>query len=170
MQRLRRAFVRTLIPLSLITVFVAVPGDTVDAQVPAECDVFDTQGVSVVSDPVTGTATWTINGNGHCSGGSLSENFQVNIKGTGTSSSLGLCSSELPLTNLKLLVTATFTNSNTTITQSQIWTIPLAVQPSTVPVTIGGQTTGAGIASTRLFLKCPDAGTDAARFIWAQTL
>ncbi len=172
MRRFGRALLASALFVAATAALVVVPTSTGHTQVPMECDAFNpTNGVRIVSyDPITKTASWAVNGSGICTGGSLNENFNVSFTGVGTSTALGLCTQDLPTTDLKLFVTATFSNSNRTVTQAQVWTVPLAIQPTSVPFTVSGEAVGAGVASTRIFLKCPGSGgSDAARFVWAQT-
>lgn len=135
--------------------------------VPVVCDAFDGNGIRVT--PTSGgTYTWTVQGTGVCSGG-LPENYNVSFSGSGTTQGNGLCTQEK--TSVVLVVVATYSNSFSTFSRTLRWNVPIVVGVEAVPFLVSGDATGAGVASTRIFLKClGSGGTDAARFVWEQSI
>ena len=134
---------------------------------PLTCDVFDGGGLHV-ADNGDGTFDWTVRGSGVCTGG-FPENYSVSFTGAGTSEGNGLCTQSL--TSVALDVHAQFTNSAGTITRNLRWDIPVTPGVLAMPFVVSGDSLGAGVVSTRIFLKCSGTGgTDAARFIWEQTI
>src|SRR4051812_44782313 len=139
-----------------------------DGPLPLVCS---TAGYVNVADPASGPATWAISGAGFCTG-KMAPSFNVSFTGSGTSDSLGLCSSQPVVTNLSITVAVTISSpvDGSVWHQTQKWAIPITTFPVTDPITIstGGTTIGLGTMFTRIFAKCPGAGTPAATFDWAQ--
>lgn len=116
---------------------------------------------------------WSITGGGACPDVALPPpNTQiVNFTGSGTSDTLGLCSSSL-VTNLDILVTVQLfdTVKRTTRTIQEHWDLAISMFPIAVPFLANKGTLGAGTMVTHIFTKCPPSGTDAADFVWAQVV
>lgn len=158
-----------------VAVAIAVLGATMltgmtasDADpVPVTCDAFNGNGISVTPTG-GGTYAWSVKGSGVCSGG-LPENYSVSFTGSGTSQGNGLCTDDH--TTVVLIVAATYSNSSSTFTRTLRWNVPIVVGVAALPFLVSGDASGVGVASTRIFLKCSGAGgTDAARFVWEQTI
>jgi len=131
-------------------------------------------GTLYVTPPTAGApATWTIKGSGSCPiqlDGRPPET--VSFAGTGTSDNLGLCSTTLLVTNLRLNVTATFQPViGAPTTEQQVWSSPASLFPNATPFLISGPPSrlGAGVLLSRLLLDCTNNGTSpAANFAWVQ--
>jgi hypothetical protein len=135
--------------------------------VPVTCDAFNGNGISVTPTG-GGLYAWSVKGSGVCSGG-LPENYSVSFTGSGTSQGNGLCTQDL--TSVVLVVVATYSNSSSTFTRTLRWNVPIVIGIEAMPFLVSGDATGVGVASTRLFLRCAGSGgTDAARFVWEQTI
>ena len=125
----------------------------------------------------TAPYTWQIQGTGTCyAPGVLPARppLAVTFTGSGTSSSLGLCSSTLLVTNLVLNVTVTFTNTATgeqTVVQ-EVWYAPITTFPLATPFIVSTTPSGfagLGVTFTRIFLSCGNSGNEpSATFLWAQ--
>jgi len=125
-----------------------------------------------VAPNAAGTAwDWSISGAGACPDVALPPpNTQiVSFSGSGTSDTLGLCSSSA-VTNLNILVTVQLFDTvlRTTRTIQEHWDLAISMYPVAVPFLANQGTLGAGTMVTHIFTKCPPQGTDAADFVWTQ--
>jgi len=129
--------------------------------------------------PITGPTTWTLSGSGFCG----RVNFPVygletvNLTGSGTSDSQGLCSNTLLVTNFVMVVTANFAPvaakpaAHTTV---EVWSAPVTLFPLAMPVLVSQASdpttpAGVGIMLTHIFLQCGNGGDrPSVQFDWAQ--
>lgn len=148
---------------------VAVPSTPSGAaSLPVVCD-----GAGVVNVVPSAAATaWTISGAGTCKG-DFGGTYLMHLDGIGTSDNIGLCGDSGVVTNLNIAVTVTLTNVLTlqTKTQLQRWGSPVTTFPVASPFAVyhGGGLTGGGTIFTRIFAKCPTAGTPVASYYFAYT-
>ena len=132
--------------------------------------------------PAPGPPDWNIDGAGSCPAQTTPtapftarEPTTVRFTGAGTSDSLGICSSSLLVTNLKLNVTMTYTGAvtGTTLVEHQIWSAPVTTFPLATVFLITGDAgppaIGAGLAITHIFLQCGNGGNSpSANFTWSE--
>lgn len=143
----------------------ATPGSAVSA-VSLECV---GTGQVKVTPTGSGSTNWDVNGEGTCAGNF--DSWTVALDGSGTSDTLGLCTSDLTVSNLSIDVTLTLdpaTPGRPGETRNQNWGAPQTTFPGTTPflITEDGSLAGAGTIFTRIFLRCPERGTPAASFEW----
>jgi hypothetical protein len=123
-------------------------------------------------------ATWQLTGSGSCLQPqipySTGEPRQVTLTGTGTSTSLGLCTKgHLLVENLRIDVDATYTGpaSGQTETRHEVWSAPLTLFPIATPTLIahgGGLGLGVSVALHHVSLSCANNGKNpVAVFAWA---
>ena len=126
-----------------------------------------------------GPTVWQITGSGFCG----RANFPVygletvNLTGSGTSDSQGLCSNTLLVTNFVMVVTANFAPvaakpaAHTTV---EVWSAPITLFPLAMPVLVSQASdpttpAGVGIMLTHIFLQCGNTGDrPSVQFDWAQ--
>jgi hypothetical protein len=134
--------------------------------------------VNITGQP--GAWNWSLNGLGRCVN-FLAGAYEVDIEGSGTSDSFGLCAPRrgidpdgvhgLMVRNLRLDVEVTLLNLKTGVVRqiNETWGAPITTFPVATPFSIGGTgAPGSGSIFTRIFLACPPAGSPAARFTWTQ--
>lgn len=153
-----------LVAGAILATIVGLPTSPASAEVlPVICDA---AGVVNVAPTALG-ASWSISGAGTCKG-DLGGTYLLNLDGVGTSDSLGLCGDSGYVSNLDIAVNVTLTNVLTLVprTHVQRWGSPISTFPVASPFVIseGGGIAGAGVIFTRIFAKCPTAGTPVASF------
>ena len=134
--------------------------------------------VNITGQP--GAWNWSLNGLGLCVN-FLAGAYEVDIEGSGTSDSIGLCAPRrgidpdgvhgLVVRNLRLDVLVTLLNLKTGVVRqiNETWGSPITTFPVATPFFIGGiGAPGLGSIFTRIFLGCPPAGSPVARFTWTQ--
>lgn len=153
-----------LLVIGGVLAFGAAPAPAA-GPIPVECDTGGT--ISFETDE-TGTTTWSVRLDGLCSG-SLSGLNLASVRGTGTSTGAGLCSGSLVVQDLDLDVVVSEQNVVTgrTVTTDQTWHFPVTLFPAATPFAIGGDATGVGTASSRIFLQCGASGSPTARAIFS---
>jgi len=158
----------------------AVLAGTAGAAPPAEAtgaQMCQGNGSLFINGAVDSGFTWQLQGGGSCSQDAQfppSPTVVAQFSGGGTSSTLGLCSSSLDVTNLQLNVTVTYTDftNNRTWSEQQTWSAAASTFPLDTPftVTTSGGAMGAGVMFSHIFLQCGnDGGKPSANFNWTQT-
>jgi hypothetical protein len=160
---------RWLVGLVALLVLATVPvaaGSVAGAAGPTPA-VCDTAGrVRHVTD-ASGTTQWDVQLAGVCSA-QLSGTTLVEVVGSGTSTGAGLCGDDLLLRDLALDVAVRERHPVTgrVTVRNQSWTIPVGTFPAATPFLIGGESSGAGAVSSRIFLRCGASGSPEARAIF----
>ncbi len=157
--RLRQAVAVLATTASVLTFVVATAAPAPAAgPVPVECD---TGGSLSVAPDATGAAIWTLHLEGTCLG-TLQGTEIVTVDGTGTSAGAGLCDGSVLVRDLTIEATVTERNvvSGQTVTTHQIWSLPVTTYPAATPVLIGGEASGLGALTSRIFLRCGAAGSE----------
>jgi hypothetical protein len=126
-----------------------------------------------------GNFSWSLSGSGSCPAitpftiiTNAQETQNVTLSGSGSSSSLGLCSG-LVVTNLVINVTVTFTGTvhGKVLVQHQVWSLPVTIYPVVTPVLISGEAVGASAMISHIFLSCTNTGiAPSLQVVWAQTV
>jgi hypothetical protein len=121
-----------------------------------------------------GTWNWSVKGAGTCLD-TLQGPYLTEFAGTGTSANLGLCSSNLFMSTLKVYPTVVLQNLRTlaVTTYKERWSAAITTFPMATPFLInyGPGTPGGGVILTRilgLLGNCPPAGVHTATFLWTQ--
>ena len=118
-----------------------------------------------------GTVSWHIVGQGECVD-TLQGPWLVNLVGNGTSDNLGLCTSNLLMSNLNLSVHINSLNLRTLnpTPYDETWSAPLSVFPIATPffISSGTGSPGLGVILTRILANCPPGGLHTATYAWSQ--
>jgi len=116
---------------------------------------------------------WSINGTGSCVDLSfpLQNAKSVSFTGSGTSDTLGLCTTSPLVNNLDITVTLSLFDNvlHTTRTLSEHWSLALTTFPVATPFLVSQGANGAGTMLSHILLNCPPKGTDSGNFVWTQT-
>jgi hypothetical protein len=119
-----------------------------------------------------GSASITASGGGACTVNLGSQLKLVSLSGTGSASSLGLCSGDLVAQTVHLSVTVTAVDPFTGATDVEHydWSMPVTTYPVATPIIIRGDHVGASLMLNHLFLSCgQDGRRPTANFNWVQT-
>ncbi|HEX9682816.1 MAG TPA: hypothetical protein VGA13_07020 [Acidimicrobiales bacterium] len=154
-----------------VAVLVPVTGSGTSGAVsplPVTCTAAGTVSTTFVD---ADTTSWALSGSGSCQG-DLEGTYLVSFTGVGTSDGMGICADGPVVQDLELLITGTLTSLQPGANPQALvarWHNPLATWPVVTPFAVnqqGGQI-GAGTMWTRIFAKCPTAGSPVATFQFA---
>ncbi len=83
----------------------------------------------------------------------------------------GLCDGSVLVRDLVLDVVVTERDVVTgrTVQTAQTWTVPVATYPVASAFLIDGEASGAGVLASRIFARCDETGSPAARAIFTFT-
>lgn len=170
---------RVIVVLSVSLWLIAAVGGTAQAG-PSGLLVCNATGVvNIIPGPPGPFADqWSVAVKGTCTDSSLAT-FLVDATGVGTSDTLGLCDKGTWVQNLHLKMNLSLTSvadlSNSVLTET--WEGPITTFPVATPFIIedGGlqsdnDIVGGGVIFTRIYGKCPPAGSPTANIYWTRTL
>jgi hypothetical protein len=165
-RRLGRVAAATALTVGLVGAAVGPGSPAGAASLPLACTAVGR--ADHIIDAGTGEVTWTITGQGECTG-DFGGPYAFDFTGSGTSKGLGTCTGDATLQDLRIDVTGTIRSiaTGTTRTIDQTWAQSQAVFPGPAAFAISGSDDGIGELTSRIFGNCPPAGTVATRYTLA---